>query len=77
MTTILKLLASTTLADGSRCYPDIRVTLQNDGFLFHGCTGVPKEMRHDPTDAMVLFKGRAFGFSYRWMRADKVERNSP
>jgi hypothetical protein len=50
--------------------PDIRVHLQGDGFLFHGCTGVPKEMRYDPTDAATPFKGRAFGFRYGWSRAE-------
>jgi hypothetical protein len=64
------LVAASAHPDGSRCYPDIRVRLQGDGFLFHGCTGVPKEMRHDPADPEAPFKGRAFGFSYRWTRSE-------
>lgn len=54
-------------ADGSTCYPEIRIHVRPDGFLFHGCTGVPKEMLYDPLDRAAPFKGRGFGFSYRWL----------
>jgi hypothetical protein len=60
------LVASAEHPDGSTCYPDIRVLLLRDGFLFFGCTGVPKEMHYDPADPEAPFKGRAFGFRYRW-----------
>jgi hypothetical protein len=60
------LMAESAHPGGVRCYPAIRVEVHDWGFLFHGCTGVPKEMRHDPRDPGTPFKGRAFGFTYRW-----------
>jgi hypothetical protein len=63
------LTASTEHPNGTVCYPDIQVHLLSGGFLFFGCTGVPKVMRHDPADAAAPFKGRAFGFRYRWQPA--------
>jgi hypothetical protein len=52
--------------DGSRCDPEIRMSLQEEGFLFFGRTGVPKDVRLDPADPAAPFKGRSLGHSYRW-----------
>lgn len=52
------LYAASAHPDSSQCYPDVLVYLQADGFLFFGCTGVPKAMRHDRADPAAPFKGR-------------------
>jgi hypothetical protein len=64
------LMAESAHPGGAPCYPEIRVEVHAWGFLFHGCTGVPKEMRYDAADARTPFKGRAFGFTYRWQPSD-------
>jgi hypothetical protein len=64
------LVAASAHPDGTPCYPDILVAFRGRGFVFFGCTGVPKEMRFDPADGAVPFKGRAFGYSYRWVRTN-------
>lgn len=64
-----QLYARTWHPDGRTCYPEIAVPLLANGFLFFGCTGVPKEMHYDPADAGAPFKGRAFGYAFRWTPA--------